>query len=185
MKPKELSRQVRDNVVEKFKAWLGYGKNIPSFEHLTEHCWIHHVHRHSPSNQTKLELFCKEEWADISVSVCASLVETHPERLATVIAAKGGSTVHCIDLRAWTLLHATLFSFLISKIIFYPLHIYAPPSIGLSHKIPLKHIFIEPFWMKRMHAGHTCWFQWTTSLSGQTLQTHARIATTTAWGFLV
>ena len=38
MKP----RQVRDKVVEKFKAWLGYGKNISSFDHLMEHCSIHH-----------------------------------------------------------------------------------------------------------------------------------------------
>ena len=50
------------------------------------------VHRHFPSNQTKLELFCKKEWANISVSICALLVETYPKRLAAVIAAKGGST---------------------------------------------------------------------------------------------
>ena len=43
-------------------------------------------------HQTKLELFCEEEWANISVSICASLVETNPKRPAAVIAAKGGST---------------------------------------------------------------------------------------------
>ena len=32
------------------------------------------VHRHSPSSQSKLELFCKEEWANISV------VETYVSR---------------------------------------------------------------------------------------------------------
>ena len=41
MNPKEHTRQVRDTVVEKFKAWLGYEKNIPSFERLTEHCSVH------------------------------------------------------------------------------------------------------------------------------------------------
>uniref|UniRef100_F6Z3Z6 Fizzy-related protein homolog n=1 Tax=Xenopus tropicalis TaxID=8364 RepID=F6Z3Z6_XENTR len=50
------------------------------------------VHKHCPSNLTELELFCKEEWARISVSRCAKLVETYPKRLAAVIAAKGGST---------------------------------------------------------------------------------------------
>ncbi|MCI4379917.1 hypothetical protein PGIGA_G00233920 [Pangasianodon gigas] len=46
------------------------------------------VHKRSPSNLTELELFCKEEWAKISLSRCAKLVETYPKR----IAAKGGST---------------------------------------------------------------------------------------------
>ena len=50
------------------------------------------VHKRSPSNLTELELFCKEEWARISVSRCAKLIETYPKRLAAVIAAKGGST---------------------------------------------------------------------------------------------
>jgi hypothetical protein len=35
----------------------------------------------------ELEQFCLEEWAR-----CAKLIETHPKRLAAVIAAKGGST---------------------------------------------------------------------------------------------
>ena len=44
------------------------------------------------SNLTELELFCKEEWAKMSVCTCAKLVETNHKRLETVIAAKGGST---------------------------------------------------------------------------------------------
>ncbi|KAL7855533.1 hypothetical protein AOLI_G00191370 [Acnodon oligacanthus] len=50
------------------------------------------VRKRSPSNLTELELFCKDEWAKISVTRCAKLVETYPKRLAAVIAAKGGST---------------------------------------------------------------------------------------------
>uniref|UniRef100_A0A674MUN6 Tc1-like transposase DDE domain-containing protein n=1 Tax=Takifugu rubripes TaxID=31033 RepID=A0A674MUN6_TAKRU len=50
------------------------------------------VHKRSPSNLTELELFCKEEWARISVSRCANLIETYPKRLAAVIGAKGGAT---------------------------------------------------------------------------------------------
>ena len=50
------------------------------------------VHKRCPSNLTELELFCKEEWARISVCRCAKLVDTYPKRLGAVIAAKGGST---------------------------------------------------------------------------------------------
>ena len=37
------------------------------------------VHKRSPCNLTELELFCKEEWAKISVSRCAKLAETYPK----------------------------------------------------------------------------------------------------------
>ena len=50
------------------------------------------VHRWSLSNLTELELFRKEEWANISVCRRAKLVEKYPKRLAAVIAVKGGST---------------------------------------------------------------------------------------------
>ena len=36
MKAEEHTRQVRDKVVEKYKAGLGYKENLPSFDHLTE-----------------------------------------------------------------------------------------------------------------------------------------------------
>lgn len=38
------------------------------------------VDKRSPSNLTRLELFCKEEWAKVSVSRCAELVETHQHK---------------------------------------------------------------------------------------------------------
>ena len=37
MKTKELSKQVRDKVVEKYRSGLDYKKNIQNFEHPTEH----------------------------------------------------------------------------------------------------------------------------------------------------
>ncbi|CAJ0954497.1 unnamed protein product [Ranitomeya imitator] len=49
------------------------------------------VHKRSPSNLTELELFAKEEWARISVSRCAKLIETYPKRLAAVIAEVQGA----------------------------------------------------------------------------------------------
>ena len=40
----------------------------------------------------ELEQFCLEEWEKIPVAKFAKLIETYPNRLAAVIAAKGGST---------------------------------------------------------------------------------------------
>uniref|UniRef100_A0A8C7IDD5 Transposase n=1 Tax=Oncorhynchus kisutch TaxID=8019 RepID=A0A8C7IDD5_ONCKI len=37
------------------------------------------VHKCSPSNLTELELFCKEEWEEISVSRCAKLIRDIPQ----------------------------------------------------------------------------------------------------------
>jgi len=46
------------------------------------------VHRRSPSKLTELDPFCKEEWAEMSLSGCAKLVETYPNKLAAVTALK-------------------------------------------------------------------------------------------------
>ena len=62
--------------------------------------WIEHlwwdfkiaVHWRSPSNLPELEQFLREEWAKISPSHCAKLVEIYPKRLVTVIAGKSAST---------------------------------------------------------------------------------------------
>ena len=50
------------------------------------------VHQRNPSNLKELEQFCLEEWAKITVAMCAKLIEKYPKSLAAVIAAKGGST---------------------------------------------------------------------------------------------
>ncbi|MGH0186727.1 UNVERIFIED_CONTAM: hypothetical protein FKN15_022402 [Acipenser sinensis] len=49
------------------------------------------VHRRSPANLSELEQFTREEWAKISPSYCAKLVETYPQRLKAVIDVKGAS----------------------------------------------------------------------------------------------
>ena len=49
-------------------------------------------HERNPSNLKELEQFWQEEWKQISVERCATLIDTYPKRLAAVIAAKGGST---------------------------------------------------------------------------------------------
>uniref|UniRef100_A0A803KDE8 Tc1-like transposase DDE domain-containing protein n=1 Tax=Xenopus tropicalis TaxID=8364 RepID=A0A803KDE8_XENTR len=104
------------------------------------------VHKRCPSNLTELELFCKEEWARISVSRCAKLVETYPKSLAAVIAAKGGSTKYCLrGLNNYA--HPTLQIFICKKclescMIFLPLLTCTPLCIGLSHGIPIKLIHV-------------------------------------------
>ena len=71
--------------------WSSQSPDLNQLENLWQDLKIA-VHRHFPSNQTTFELFCKEEWANISASICAWLVETYPKRLAAVISAKDGST---------------------------------------------------------------------------------------------
>ena len=71
--------------------WSSQGTDLNPIENLWQDLKIE-VHRQSPSNLTELQLFCQEEWTNISISRCAKLVETYTKRLAAVIAAKGGST---------------------------------------------------------------------------------------------
>ena len=53
------------------------------------------VHQRNPSNLKVLEQFFLEDWAKIPVARYAKRIETYPKRLASVIAAKGGSTKYC------------------------------------------------------------------------------------------
>ena len=71
-------------------CWPSHSPDLNQLENLWQGLKFA-VHRHFPSNQTKLEVFYKEEWANISISICASLVKAHLKRLAADIAAKGGS----------------------------------------------------------------------------------------------
>ena len=50
------------------------------------------VQQRSPSNLTKLERICREEWEKLPKYRCAKLVALYPRRLEAVISAKGAST---------------------------------------------------------------------------------------------
>ena len=77
------------NVLE----WPSQSPDFNPTEHLRRHLKIT-VRRRSPSNLAELEQFSREEWAKMSPSHCAKLVETYPQRFRAVIAAKGASNMH-------------------------------------------------------------------------------------------
>ncbi|KAG2458981.1 TC1A transposase, partial [Polypterus senegalus] len=81
------TKHIHDDVLE----WPSQSPDLNPIENLWQDLNTA-VHKRCPTNLTELERFCKEEWARISVSRCAKLVETYPKRLVAVIAAKGGST---------------------------------------------------------------------------------------------
>ena len=83
----EWLKNKKVNVLE----WPSQSPDLNPIENMWKELKIA-VHQRSPSNLTELEQFCKEEWAKIAVSRCAKLVETYPNRLMAVIAAKGAST---------------------------------------------------------------------------------------------
>ena len=98
--------------------WPSQSPDLNPIENLWQDLKIA-VHRHSPSSLTELELFCKEEWANISVSRCGSLVETYPK-------------MFFIFENIWKQ----------PGIIFLPLHNHALHCVGLSHEIPMKYIYV-------------------------------------------
>ena len=62
---------------------------------LIKHLWRDlkiAVPQRSPSNLTKLEKICREEWDNLPKYRCSKLVASYPRRLEAVIAAKGAST---------------------------------------------------------------------------------------------
>ena len=66
---------------------------------MIEHLWRdlkRAVQHRSPSNLTKLERICREEWEKLPKYRCAKLVVSYPRKLNAVIAVKGASTKYLV-----------------------------------------------------------------------------------------
>ena len=69
---------------------LEWPSQIPDLN-LIEHLWRDLKMAVHPSNLTKLERICREEWQKIPKSNYAKLVASYPRRLKAIIPAKGAS----------------------------------------------------------------------------------------------
>ena len=82
----ELLRDKSLNVLE----WSSQSLDMNPIIHLWRHLEIA-VQRHSPSDLTELERFCREEWEKLPKYRAGKLVASYPRRIEAVIAAKGAS----------------------------------------------------------------------------------------------
>ena len=74
---KATQKWLKDNTVDVLE-WSSQSPHLNPIKNL----WLdlkRAVHSQSPCNLTELEQFIKEEWSEIAVSRCASLIETYPQ----------------------------------------------------------------------------------------------------------
>ena len=71
--------------------WPSMSPDLNPIEHLWKEL-KHAVWRRHPSNLRQLEQFAHEEWANIPVNRCRSLIESYRNHLIAVIASKGCAT---------------------------------------------------------------------------------------------
>lgn len=85
-----MTQSTQQKTTTQWFAWPSHSPDLNPIENLWNDLKTA-VYKWSPSNLTKLEQFCKEEWANVAKSRYAKL-ETYPNRLKAVIKAKGGPT---------------------------------------------------------------------------------------------
>ena len=91
---KHTAKTMQEWLRDKSLNVLGCPNQSPDLNPI-DHLWrdlTKAVQRRSPSNLTKLERSCREEWEKLPNYRCAKLVASNPRRLEDVIAAKGYST---------------------------------------------------------------------------------------------
>jgi hypothetical protein len=79
------------NVLE----WASQTPDLNPSEHLYRDLKIA-VHQRTPSNLTKVERICREEWEKLPKYRWVKLVVSYLRRLKAVIAAKCASTKYCV-----------------------------------------------------------------------------------------
>uniref|UniRef100_A0AAR2L4R7 Tc1-like transposase DDE domain-containing protein n=1 Tax=Pygocentrus nattereri TaxID=42514 RepID=A0AAR2L4R7_PYGNA len=92
--PKHTSKSTKECLHRNKIKTLEWPSQSPDLNPI-EHLWgdlKRAVHRRCPRNLSDLEGFCKEEWANIATSRCATLIGSYPKRLSAVIKAKGAAT---------------------------------------------------------------------------------------------
>uniref|UniRef100_A0AAY5L2M0 Tc1-like transposase DDE domain-containing protein n=1 Tax=Esox lucius TaxID=8010 RepID=A0AAY5L2M0_ESOLU len=92
--PKHTSNSTKAWLHQKMINILEWPSQSPDLNPI-EHLWgdlKRAVHRRCPRNLTDLDCFCKEEWANNTMSRCAMLIDSYPKRLSAVIKSKGSST---------------------------------------------------------------------------------------------
>ncbi|KAI3375590.1 hypothetical protein L3Q82_003904 [Scortum barcoo] len=89
--PKHTSKSTKEGLHQNKIEVLERPSQSPDLNPI-EHLWgdlKRAVHRRCPRNLSDLEQFCKEEWANIATSRCATLIDSYPKRLSAGIKAKG------------------------------------------------------------------------------------------------
>uniref|UniRef100_A0AAR2JPU3 Tc1-like transposase DDE domain-containing protein n=1 Tax=Pygocentrus nattereri TaxID=42514 RepID=A0AAR2JPU3_PYGNA len=88
--PKHASKSTKEWLHRNKIKTLEWPSQSPDLNPI-EHLWgdlKRAVHRRCPHNLSDLERFCKEEWANIATSRCATLIGSYPKRLSAVIKTK-------------------------------------------------------------------------------------------------